>query len=137
MEETKIIKTDAKSYENIGKRTHLVDTQETRDLLLDDTLKVIETTLEKDGSTGKLSTPDGIIKGKPTMYRGFLVQCFGYESWDDPTSLIGIMKWYGFARITNKQGMRIQFDSFRKSSEHQAGHELITLIDAFYGGRPN
>ena len=136
MEQKKII-TDAKSNERIGMRSHLVDNQETRDLLLDDTLKVIETTLEKDGSTGKLSNPDGIIKGKPTMYRGFLIQCFGYESWDDLTSLVGVMKWYGFARITNKQGMRIQFDSFRKSSEHTAGHELITLIDAFYGGRAN
>ncbi len=130
--DSKIIHTDAKQYENIAKRTKIVDNQETRDLLLNDTYKAIEIALDKDGSTGKLSNPDGIVKGAPVMYRGFFIQCFGYVHYESELDIYGKMKWYGFARIVDK-GRRIQFDAFKKSSEHEAGRELFMLVDAYYG----
>ena len=136
MEETKIIKTDAKSYENIGKRTHLVDTQETRDLLLDDTLKVIETTLEKDGSTGKLSTPDGIIKTKPFYHRGFYCEIYGVEYYETELDIVPKLLWYGFAKMKKGEDT-FEIDVFKKATQHSAGNELIMLVDAYHGGRPN
>uniref|UniRef100_A0A6M3XSG2 Uncharacterized protein n=1 Tax=viral metagenome TaxID=1070528 RepID=A0A6M3XSG2_9ZZZZ len=130
----------AKQYDKIGQRIRLNNTTATRDLLLDDAINNIEYTLNKDGHTGKLSNPDGIIRSKPCIYKGFFIQCFGYKRYESDFDIYGKLVWYGFAKreITVKDRKeKVMFDVQNAyplgcETEHEAGSYLFKMCDIFH-----
>ena len=125
----------AKSYENVAKRTKLQDSPETRKLLLDDAVKNVERELDKEGHTGYLGSPDGVIQGMPQKYRGFFIQCYGMLKYESELDVFGHLVWFGWAKLKKKVLDRtetIQFDAFDKTTEHEAGNYLINLIDIYF-----
>ena len=132
---------DAKSYEKVGKRLNLKNNRESRNLMLDDAVDNIVTTLDADGHTGKLGARDGLLRGKPQTYKGFFVQLFGAVRYSSDLDVYGTLYWYGFAKSTEKRLVggkpyTIEFDTdtinkLGYATERECGKVLFNLIDKF------
>lgn len=145
---------DAKTLWRIGKRISSsmfnskglnTDGSEHLEVIKDDMYNNIQRALDQDGSTGKLSTPDGLLRGRPQIVRGFFLQVFGYVRYSSDLDVFGKLYWYGFASKEieikgKKQKIRFETDQVQKlgfDSERDASQWLIKMIDAYYGQRSN
>ena len=135
----------AKEYERIAKRSRIVNTEETKQLLLDDAINSIQKEVNKEGHTGKLGSPDGILRGKPQFHKGFFIQIFGMKKYENELDIFGSLKWFGWAvkktMFKGKQ-MRIEFsvDSNMPmgfDTEHEAGAWLFKLVDLYQSSIKN
>lgn len=140
----------AKQYENIGKRISVgrletggLNTKDATphiEVMKADMYHNLEQTLEKDGHTGKLTTPDGILRGKPQIYKGFFVQIFGMVRYQSDLDVLGKFYWFGWAKKQQEiQGNKftIQFgtETFLPlgfESEREAGNWLFGMVDKYY-----
>ena len=129
----------AKQNEKIGKRIHIEESQETKKLLLDDTFHNIKVALDKDGSTGKLGTPDGILKGKVQHYKGFMIQCFGSTRYENDLDVFGKWYWFGWAKLKTKikgKKVTLEFDTesvmpLGFNTERECGGHLFKMVDLY------
>ena len=141
----KIISTDASAYERIGKRLKVRNTKEHVKVILDDAFENVRTTLDKDGSTGKLGSPDGILRGKEQMIGGFFVQCFGQMTYQSEVDVLGKLIWFGFAKKSTKRGDRTTNITFSTQeaqpqgydTEHECGNYLTKLIELYNNQKVN
>ena len=144
----------AKQWERIGKRISTSflksknlsdDASEHIEVIKDDMWHNIETTLNKDGNTGKLTTPDGLLHGKPQIYKGFFVQCFAGVRYTSDLDIYGKLYWFGFAKKEiqlkgKKSAIRFETDKARPfgfDSEYDCGKWLFNMIDNYYGAGKN
>lgn len=136
---------DAKSFERVGKRLRPKDNKETAGILLDDAFHNVEKTLELDGNTGALGTRDGVLRGKPQMYKGFFVQIFGMVRYSSDLDVFGKMFYFGWAKREVEikgQKQKIEFATENVhplgfESERDAGNWLFKMVDLYYGGNKN
>lgn len=136
---------DAKQYEKIGKRSAIsrvdpgADATEHAEIILDDAFNEVEKAVEKDGTSGFLSNPDGILRGKPQLYKGFFIQCFGMVRYQNDLDIYGRLYWYGTAKrkimIKGKeQGIEFSTENFLPlgfDSERDCGNWLFCMVDKF------
>lgn len=150
---SKIIPTSAKSYEKIGKRIsishldskQLGNPQEHLKIILDDAYQNIEETLNKDGHTGKLTTPDGILRGKPQLYKGFFIQVFGMKRYESDLDVFGKLYWFGWAKreeIIKGKKFKVEFGTEHAQrlgfeTEREAGQWLFAMVDNYRMQRNN
>lgn len=141
----KIIPTDASAYERIGKRLKVENTKEHVKVVLDDAFENVRTTLDQDGHTGKLGTPDGILRGKEQMIGGFFVQCFGQMTYTSEVDAFGKLLWFGFAKKSIKRSDRTTNITFSTQeaqplgyeTEHACGNYLMKLIELYNNQKVN
>jgi hypothetical protein len=137
--QNKIIPTDAAAIDRIGKRLKVQETPEHLELIKDDMYNSIQGVLDKDGHTGKLSNPDGIIRGKPQVYKGFFVQCFGMKKYAGEFDVFGKMGWFGYASrkiIAKGTEVKIRFATEAEQplgfeNERDCGGWLFKMVDLF------
>ena len=109
------------------------------DIIKEDMYHNLQQALEKDGHTGKLGNPDGILRGKPQTYKGFLVQSFGMVIFESEFDIHGKMAWFGFAKkkikIKGKDAtIRFETDQAQKfgfEKERECGQWLFKMIDLY------
>src|ERR1017187_2085357 len=124
----KVKGTSAKAWERIGMRLRPQEDRATRELLLDDSINNMDKALDKDGTTGHLSNPDGMLRPPSYVYRGYLCQLYG----------ISKTQWQGVgSEILETQGLlggrRKTIETVIMKSEHQAGQLLNMTIDSSRG----
>lgn len=142
----------AKQWDKIGKRLSVSklsglndDASAHIEVIKDDMYRNIQQALDQDGHTGKLSNPDGILRGKVQKIGGFVVQCFGMLTFRSDLDIFGEMKWWGWAKkpyfikgkraditLSTKDAMPLGFNT-----EHEAGNYLLKLIDLYNNQRSN
>ena len=94
----------AKLYESLAnrlspKKSNLTeaDKQKTIKRQIDDSWKNLEQTVKKDGHSGKLSEPDGLVRIQPVLHKGFVVEVYGNREFMSPLDPFGKMIWFGTA----------------------------------------
>ncbi|MFA5715093.1 MAG: hypothetical protein WC998_05110 [Candidatus Paceibacterota bacterium] len=129
---------NAKDYERIANRISLPHTQETIDRQLGDAWSNVERELRKEGGTGRLTAPDGLVRLNPIPYKGFTIELYGRIVYRTQFDVYGQLRWVGTAtgKIMN-QGKEVDviFDveaSFPNGIEdtQDAAKYFFGLIDA-------
>lgn len=138
----------ANQWDRIGKRLSVSrlhtdklsdDASAHIEVIKDDMYHNLQEALTKDGHTGKLGTPDGILKGRPQVYKGFFVQCFGMVVYQSDLDVFGKMYWQGFAKKKIKTKgkeatIRFETDQVQKlgfETERECGNWLFKMIDLY------
>jgi hypothetical protein len=129
---------NAKDYDRIANRISLPHTQETIDRQVSDAFGNIEKELRKEGNTGKLTAPDGLVRLSPIPYKGFIIELYGRIVYRTQFDIYGQLRWVGTAtgKIMNKgKEVDMIFDieaSFPNGIEdtQDAAKYFFGLIDA-------
>jgi hypothetical protein len=111
----------AKVYEKIAnrlspKKSRLTETdkQKTIQRQLEDSWTNLERTVKKDGHSGKLSEPDGLVRIQPVRHKDFTIEVYGNREFMSALDPFGKMIWFGTAEaqaeIKGKTG-RVYFET--------------------------
>lgn len=111
----------AKLYESLAnrlspKKSNLTeaDKEKTIKRQIDDAWKNVEQTVKKDGHSGKLTEPDGLVRIQPVLHKGFVIEVYGNREFMSPLDPFGKMIWFGTAEsqaeIKGKSG-RVYFET--------------------------
>jgi hypothetical protein len=57
----------------------------------------IENTVKRDGSSGRLSEPDGLVRIQPVLHKGFVIEVYGNREFMSALDPFGKMIWFGTA----------------------------------------
>jgi len=88
---------NAKEYDRIANRISLPHTEGTVQRQINDAYYNIERELEKEGNTGRLTTPDGMIHFDPVPYKGFVIELYGQVTYMNQFDVYGKMMIIGTA----------------------------------------
>lgn len=129
----------AKEYDRVANRIGLPHTQETVKRQLDDAFYNVRRELNKEGHTGHLSAPDGLVRLSPIPYKGFIVELYGQITYMSQFDVYGQLRWIGTA--TGKINIRgeevdVVFDieaAFKNgiADTEDAAKYLFGLVDAY------
>ena len=130
---------NAKSYERLGNRLHKTQTWETVYRQKDDALHNIQRELKKEGHTGALTTPDGMVRMKPLIHKDFFIEVFGRLEYESQLVIYGTRRWIGTAegKISIRgEDEKMIFDIETMmphgfETDREAAQYLISLVDLY------
>lgn len=125
--------TTAKAWDRIGLRLRPANTIEFANQRADDAIHNMQEALEKDGHTGFLTSPDGVIRIEPYVFRGYLISIYGIPTTEKILGITvkGQPKWTGIASeiLPRLEGCGKTFETIEMPSEKQVGLICETWVD--------